>query len=460
MPKSLHHNQSVLDIALLCIGIAALFTTAFQYPLSTTFPMGGDAAPHIATVRDVFTDPIETIFRISHSWYPVSYILFSINALNPFVYWPVAFSWWMALGQIATGLALGFLVYRLYGIRASAISTAIWAMTPITMTSFFEDGTMAQLWSLPWLLLFIERMHAKSIRGMILFSILALFSHPITALIMICVMVMSLPHIPRGILKKILVWSTAVGVGIATLFLSIRSSTIRTPFTPEASKYFTDLFHGFFLPWVLASVIGWIELTKTIKKNTLLLTTLVSFFVTSFAFACNDRLGIGFWTNRLNAYILLCVALGAGIGLALITRKIVLERMALLIIILLIIAFTGSTFHDNINIYKRYESSHTDARIRPDNLAAISWLNEHLPKDAVLASTAVTRYYEWLPVLTYHKQYIIKSIENIGSYSGMKNPYLVIFTNEEGVPDSILNNTTNFHLKFKNTGSQIYEVTL
>jgi hypothetical protein len=279
---------------------------------------------------------------------------------------------------------------------------------------------------------------------------------------MICTMIMALPHIPRGILRKILAWSTIVGTGIAILFLVMRPSTINTPFGPESSKYFTDIFHGFFLPWVLASVIGWLELTKTFKKQKLLLVTFASFFVISFAFAFNDRLGIGFWTNRLNAYILLCVVLGAGIGLACITKKIALERVAVLIIILLIVALTGSTFHDNINIYKRYESPHTDARIRPDNLEAITWINQNLPKDATITSSTATRYYEWLHVLTTHTQNFISksSIDDTNSYNGIKNPYLVIFTNEEGVPDKILHDEMHFHLRFQNTGAKIYEVTL
>ena len=184
---------SVFDTVLLFIASACLITTAAQYPLSTTFPMGGDGAAIIRNVQHINIRPLATLRTIVHSWYPAAYILFSINALIPFISWPILFSWWMAFGQILVGIALGFLCYRLAGARAAAIAIGLWALTPITMTSFFEDGTMAQLWSLIWITLFFERMAAKSTIGMIFFAFIAFFSHPITGLMLVATLCMTVP---------------------------------------------------------------------------------------------------------------------------------------------------------------------------------------------------------------------------------------------------------------------------
>jgi hypothetical protein len=155
-------RQSKVDILLGLVALSCLIAPAIQYPLSTTFPVGGDAAPHIATVQHILTKPIYSISRIAHSWYPATYILFSLNAFIPFISWTQLYPWWMALGQILTGLAIGLLIFRISGLRAAIIGIALWGMTPIALTSFFEDATMAQLWSLPWLVLFFEAVAMNS----------------------------------------------------------------------------------------------------------------------------------------------------------------------------------------------------------------------------------------------------------------------------------------------------------
>lgn len=447
---------------LLSISLVALVATAIQYPLSTTFPIGGDAAAHIATVHQIFSHPILTAIKISRSWYPVSYILFSVNALNPFVYWPIAFSWWMALGQILTGLAIGFFVYRLYGMRAAAISILIWAATPITMTSFFEDGTMAQLWSLPWLILFIERLFKGSIRGMIACCILALFSHPITALIMICTLIIALPHLSKGVMKRIIMWCTAVSAVVAVFFIALRSKTIGTPFVPESSLYYQDLFHGFFLPITLASSIGLIEIFHRYKSRKTFIVIGGSLVSLAFFFSMNDRLGIGFWTNRLNVYFLICLTVCAAVGLASAIQRIHNSTLALTAVLLMLIGMTGTTLHDNQHIYHRYESPSTDARLRPDNLVAILWLKNHIEENAVIASSGATRYYEWIPVLTNHQWKLIdkQDLSDPQTYQSLHDPYFIVFTNQEGVPSRIQSDPEHFHLEFENKGSQIYHITL
>src|SRR3990167_8492622 len=194
---------------------------------------------------------ILTAQNIYHSWYPISYILFSINALNPFVYWPIAFSWWMTLGQVITGLAIGLLSFRLFGIRAAAIGIALWGMTPIALTSFFEDATMAQLWSLPWAILFFERLAARSRKGMILCFFLASFSHPITGLILLVTIIITAPQLwmstskldaKERLLRKIYSYSAGVAILLALGIFATRYRIFLLSFNFESSKYLRELF--------------------------------------------------------------------------------------------------------------------------------------------------------------------------------------------------------------------------
>ncbi len=470
MPESSRKDR-VLNGILLIAAVACLIATAIQYPLSTTFPMGGDAAAIILRVQHVFTDPLGTFENIRHSWYPVSYILFSLNALNPFVYWPVAFSWWMALGQILTGAMLALLTYRIAGMRAAAISMAIWAMTPITMTSFFEDGTMAQLWSLPFILLFLERMYAKSIRGMVVAFILLFFSHPITAAVFIASTLVAFPNLlitptlastSEKNTRRILIWCFVASICAGALFLSTREEIFHLDFTPEASKYSPELFQGFFLPWLLASIVGFFQISSHNKKTRLFLITLTSFLVVSFLFAINDQLGIGFWTNRLNAYLLLCICIGAGVGFSSLQERLRSPLATGLLTLFLVTGICASVFHDNQNIYRRSESPSTYSRIHPDELSAIEWMQKNIESTSTILSSNVTRHYEWIPVLSGIPWEPLREHElfSRSTHETFEHPFIVFFTKKEQVPEWIIQNARTYHEEFRNNGAVIYRISL
>ncbi|OGY37003.1 MAG: hypothetical protein A3E36_04630 [Candidatus Andersenbacteria bacterium RIFCSPHIGHO2_12_FULL_45_11b] len=463
-------NQRKTDIILLAVALGCLIATAVQYPLSTTFPIGGDGAAIIQRVQHTLTDPLLTIRNISHTWYPVSYALFSSNALIPHVYWPTAFSSWMALGQILTGLAIGRLVYRLAGIQASALAMGLWALTPITMTSFFEDGTMAQLWSLPWLILFFERMHQRSLKGMFLFCLLALFSHPITAAILIGTLIITALILwihrhtelkkQEQMLKIVYLICAFACVIIASAALLFKKSIITLQFTHEASKYAQDMFHGFFLPWLLAGIFGWATIIKNHASRYVFFTSMGSFIFLSILLAMNNSLGIGFWTNRLNSYLILCIVIFAAIGMDKILKNLNNQFITAAISICLIAGLAMSTFVDNKNIYTRYESSSTYARIHPDELAAIAWMNTNLPNYADVYSTIKTRNYEWIPVLTSLRWKPLEDweIPSVQNNHAIIYPIFVYFTRAEGVPEDVWGRPDIFRLEYHNDGAMIFHI--
>ncbi len=452
-------RQSKTDLFLLLIAITCLIAPAVQYPLLTTFPIGGDAAAHINTVQHLTESPFSTLRHITLSWYPVTYTLFSLNAFIPFITWTDIYTWWMALGQIVTGLALGFLLFRLGGVRAAAIGIALWGITPITLTSFFEDATMAQLWSLPWLILFFERMTARSSIGMVFFFFLALLSHPITGLIILTTVILTAPltwitnpkiDAKDRTLRKIYTFTALTASVFAAYIFATRFSVFSIAFRFESSRYLQELFHGFFLPWTLASIYGWYLFIQAFRDRFILIISLSSFFFVSILLAANDQLGIGFWTNRLNAYVTICIIIGAAIGFSRMLDALRPKLFTMVFATTLLIALTGSVINDNQNIYKRNESTTITTRINQNELDAIAWLNEYVSTPANVLSSAATRHYEWIPVLSDLSWNEINSPHPI---------YYIFFTRTEKVPEHVWEQGDRFRMVYRNQDAVIFSVT-
>lgn len=462
-------KQRKTDIILLAVALGCLVATAIQYPLSTTFPIGGDAAAHISTVQHLLSRPLYTISRISQSWYPVTYALFSLLAFVPNVSWPDLYTWWMALGQILTGVALGILAYRISNIQGAAIAIGLWALTPITMTSFFEDGTMGQLWSLPWIILFFERLTVRSLGGMALFAFLATFSHPVTGFILLATLMFTTVNLwidryhfskQEAAVRKIFTWITGVSAIVGLYLIATRWKVLLLS-SPESSIYMPELFHGFFFPWLLMSIVGWIVfIAEHQKRNRILVTSIGCFFVLSFFLAANDSLGVGFWTNRVNAYALICIVFSAAIGFSKVLGNLKSSFAAASIASLLIIGLTVSVNDTNANIYNRNESKTLYIRIHPEELEAIDWIEKNTSLHAIIFTSAITRHYEWIPVLS-NRKWMAVAIEDIANpkYQTIENEkYLVFFTRIEKAPEDIRNNSFRYTHVYKNDGAEIFQM--
>src|SRR3989338_1120871 len=462
-------RQSWNDRILLAVALGCLIATAIQYPLSTTFHIGGDAAAHIATVQHLQTRPMYTLNRIMHSWYPVSYLLFSTLTFAPKISWTDVYPWWMALGQITTGLSVGVLARRMYGNKAGIIAMAIWGLTPITMTSFFEDATMGQLWSLPWIVLFFERLSAKSLPGMAVCALLALLSHPITGCILLATLMFTTINLWLGhhkfskeeeIIRKIFTWITIAGAVTALYLLATRFEVLLLQ-SRESSIYIPELFHGFFYPWLLLSILGWtMFIILSAKHNALTAISLGSFFFLSFLLAANNYLGIGFWTNRVNAYLLICIVLGAAIGFSYIVETTKAPRISVLAAIFVLLGATISVWHTNANIYRRTESKTLYIRIHPEELEAIAWIRTTTPLHSIVFTSAITRHYEWIPVLS-DREWKTITLNEIQSpkYEELENEkYITFFTRKERAPEYIRNNTVKYSLVYENKGSEIFQI--
>src|SRR5688572_729407 len=125
---SLHYYAGLIGT------LGLLFAIAAQYPLETTFPIGGDATRYILKLLEVQTTANENGFfaagreLLTNTAYPGTQIILATSALLP-ISWPERFTWWMSLGHVASGLAIGYFAWRLAGWKAAAAGMAIWALT-------------------------------------------------------------------------------------------------------------------------------------------------------------------------------------------------------------------------------------------------------------------------------------------------------------------------------------------
>ena len=185
-----------------------------------------------------------------------------------------------------------------------------------------------------------------------------------------------------------------------------------------------------------------------------------SFFFIAFLLGLNDYLGIGFWTHRLDVYLILFVVIAASIGFASLLDNLRVSITTSIFACLLITGLTTSVFHDNQNIYKRYESPSTYSRIHPQELAAITWMNSNLSDTATIFTSGETRNYEWIPVLTHlNWKLITDATPGLQAQSAhAQNPITVFFTRKDNVPDTIINNPQQYQLIYENPSVKIYKI--
>src|SRR5688572_12125747 len=112
-----HFPFIALTCAWLCLAMLAI-----QYPLATTFPIGGDASRYILKLLEA-NDVLQerglvasvTTF-LTNTEYPGAQAIFALSALLP-LSWPERFTWWIVLGHMFTATSLALLLNRLAGWR-------------------------------------------------------------------------------------------------------------------------------------------------------------------------------------------------------------------------------------------------------------------------------------------------------------------------------------------------------
>jgi len=468
---------SLLPSIPLIAAFLILVIMTIQYPLSVSFPIGGDASffarrANIAT--NFLNGPAEAFFTVRVSWYPLSIIIFAASKILP-LDWPTRFIWWTVLGHILIGLILARFTYRLGKWPAAAFTMIIWAITTTGITRHVEDATLAQLWSLVFLALFLERISVGSKYVATLALIATVLAHPITGLslmvtLLFCVplILVSFPQLGSTQKKQ---WLTITSTGLllllAILFVGKSVFAAIPAVNGVAPNPFINILVSRFAPFVALAPLGLLLLIKS-KLALFPKYWLVVFFSLSILLAGNDLLGISVWTQRLAPLFVFSVTILSSLAIIHITRLVFPNRIwqALFLVIFISIILTAA-WRDNSQVYSFYENPDNYARPHPDEIVAINWMKNNLSADSIIVTTNKNRHSEWIPVLTNMQWLPVSENDDFlsnpvgdASYSPTYNQlkYVVFFLQREIVRGKFVEFPDQYPLVYSNANVAIYNV--
>lgn len=448
-----------MKYVILALAGAFLVGMAIHYPLATTWPIGGDAA---VTIRDAKNISLATL---THSRYPLFPILFSITRLFP-ISWPERYIWMMAAGHLAAGLALAAWLYRVSGWRAAAGGMAIWALTITTVNNHFEDGTIAQLWSLPWLLLFFERITARSTWGSIVFFAATLLTHPLTGLLLVISLVLALPAFIKQKQWLLFGCTTMAALGILAMALW-RPNLFRPLFLDSRSVSLPDLIRSFFGPFILLAPVGFLILMKRIRKQPVSLWLTTSWLLVIVLAIFSDRLSLHLAPARWQTYLVLAICAGSAVAWPRLVHVFPWRVLGILFTIALFTAIGAAAWRENSRVYAYYESPSRYARLHPAEQASIEWMATNLPTGSYIASSEANRHTEWIPVLTPLRWDPLSPQDDLWRLSGealhqdaLQSPYthLLFFLKREKPNPQYLAHPDWFPIAFQNEGAVLFQL--
>lgn len=401
----------------LWIVAALVFTTglAIQYPLQTTFPIGGDAIRYISRVEEVISAwhrsaLIGITTFLTNSWYPGAIALLAVSKLLP-LSWPDRFVWWMTLGHLVTSYTIGFVLYKLSNWRAAAAGIAIWGLAMMSVTRHVEDGTLAQLWSLPAVVLFLYALSRGSLPGILGGLATVFIIHPISGIICLITHITTLiatypiRHLrknSKASLLAIALLPPAVAFALNILFPHY---TVFLQTTAESQKFLiTNALTTAFGPFILLAAAGFVLLTQNFYSSPFVSITLLNFAVLSWLLTFNYLLGAPIFAHRLQTYFALSTTILAAQAFPLIVGSAFTNKMLRGLFVTFFFLSLGSfAWHENAQIFNAYESPSRYLRPHPEELSAIQWMGTNLPAKSIILSTRTTRHPEWIPILSHHE---------------------------------------------------------
>lgn len=378
-----------------------LIVMACQYPLSTTFPIGGDAASYIRKTleREPFWQ----------SRYPTAQLILTSSYILP-LSWPDRFVWVMAAGHIATGFALAWLLWCLTR-QPLAVAAALffWALSTTGLQHHFEDATLAQLWSLPWLLLWLASVISRRWPSSILWLLLAITTHPFSGLmaVLIALLILTLypwhttiPQPEKRFIRVFAAITFVLGLAAAVVLL-MRPNLLSVVRDNQDIILLGEAVRSPHGAIILLAPLGFLYLMHKKKMDFVARATLVAWLVTTIFLAFNDRWHLFTATNRFSTYyFILLTTLAAGATTPIIRRALPLSLLRIPATLLSAAAMVLWVWSGNAAIYRYYESPSRYARLHRDEQTAFAELAHRLPAHSRLTSSEANRHAEWLPILT------------------------------------------------------------
>ena len=433
--------------------------------------MGGDATRYIHRAEEVVDawsitprKSIETLF--TNSWYPGVIGLVVMSNAIPFE-WPRRIIVITALAQIAAGVSIGWLLYRVFSWQSAAAGIAFWAMTPVVAIRDFDDGTIAQLLSYSVIFLLLERFHNARPFGVIAALLVSYLIHPLTGVLLTAMLTITLitlliirNRLTTEVRKTVYTLSVALFliIGVAIALSTFRNYTYVLTAFSDIHEPLTHLRKPF-VPIALLAPFGLMVLARLRSTAPHTMIALVSLIVISGLLSINDVLGIDVFVARFKPYFVIGLVLLAAMGLPYVLRIISRSYLRGLIAITLILSLSVAIWHYNATTYAAYENPQQYRRIHPDEAAAILWLKETVPHQAVIYSTEINRHSEWIPILSHHRWVPFRPGEErliVKAHDGDR--FLLYFLKRESVPEEIINNPTQFPIVYNHGQAIIFRV--
>lgn len=384
------------------LGISAIaLLLILQYPIQATFPIGGDATRYLLRAMEGFPD------ILGNSWYPGTIVLMWATTWIPLE--PSSFFiWWITAGHLTAAASIGYLTYRIHNSRAGIISAAAWAFATTQITRHTEDGTLAQLLSLPAVILVVHSTIQERWKTTAALTVLTYLLHPISGLTATLYVGLTLlakaTHITapdQRPLKTIVIAITGM-LAILIVFTQLKGfDVLLRDFSQESYAFVDSLFTSFGV-FVLLATTGLVVLINSNIQSYIKLTSVVFIFL-SLLLAFNDNLGIGILSDRFAPYYIISVAILAGIGLDYILTTTFQQRsLQAIVLFLLLLAIAPLRWNNAAGVFSFYESPGNYARLHPEEKEAIYWMKENLPQKSYIISTKKNRHSEWIPILSGH----------------------------------------------------------
>jgi hypothetical protein len=452
-------QKTLLPVLSLVAAFILLLIFSLQYPFSSSFPMGADANVYIQLAQRLMNAPqapTSALNVFKESVYPLTHTLFTFFVIIP-TDWSTRFILWASLGQIMSGLALALLLYRFNGWPSAATGMAIWALTPITVNSHFEDGTIAQLWSLVFLLIFFERLLARSRWGAAIAFIATVLAHPITGAVLITSTLASSPLLIKLIARhtkshlQTISYFTIflLSLSIPTIISALQHPKVLSIITPsEPYRSLIEYLDPPFGLFVLLAPIGLLIMIKKTQRLSFFFCLLYAFIFFSVILAFNNFIGVGVWTMRLHTYFILSIAILSSIALPTILKETFNKTtVQIIFIVLLFSALSLHYWKNTSHVYAWYEDPGNYGRLLSEEKLAMEWMEDNLPTGSHILSTQTNRHSEWLKVFT---RFPITDLESSDPIFHLQNEelhtfaqnhdgtQLIIFKYVEDMPEQII----------------------
>lgn len=461
------------SILLISGSFLLLAALAIQYPLSVTFPMGGDAPAYVKTAQAVLGG--NYLALIKNTVYPLADLTFLPFALIP-ISWPMRFVWWAAACQIIVGLTLAWVLKRHFGWITAAAGMAFWSFMAISASRHFEDGTIAQLLSFAPLFLLVGSILAGKIWHGLLWFIVASLTHPITGVALAIVLVpttlgwfiawpLLAPPLRRSLHIMLIIIIPLFPV-IFAIFSRFKLFISYLKTTADSSSIFS-LTESHFWAIFLLTIVGFFLLLQAKQKHPHQIIFLVTITISFLLLAHNNWLGFGIWIKRLYPYIIAWSIFLAAYAWPILLRQLTKSRTVRLAIgsLLPLIIFSVA-WNNNARVYHFYESPSRYLRLHPDELAAFDWINDNIQSPATIYSSTANRHTEWLPVLTStdwiqvrdEQVTALNTIEDLPLAPSDTATYVLFFSNREEIPSFVKSDTSQYPIVFKNDGATLISI--